>query len=113
MKAFLERRADVPVRLCGSSQSGDEVALFALGICPLALDLSSFRALRQGLEAVVDVGESGLLGLERLSQALLVRAELFQLSRKESGLRLGRSLAVEDQNVRDIVRLDLWGCGKR
>jgi hypothetical protein len=109
VKTFLERRSDVPVRLCSSAQASDEVALFALGICPLALNLSSLRALGQGLEAVVDVGKSGLLRLKRLGQALLVWTELLELRREKSGLRVSRSLAVEDQNMRDVVRLDLRG----
>ena len=88
-----------------------EVLLLALGGGPLALDLARLGALAQGLERRVDVGERRLLCLERLREALLVRAELFELGREQGGLDVGGALAVEDEDVRDVVGLDLRARG--
>ena len=111
LRALFERLAHVGVDLGRVPEPAREVLLLALGGGPLALDLARLGALAQGLERRVDVGERRLLRLERLREALLVRAELLELGREQGGLDVGGALAVEDEDVRDVVGLDLRARG--
>lgn len=106
-ESFPERGAHVAVRLRRAPESVHEVLLAAFGRGPLALRLARSRSLGQHLEPRVDLGQNRLLSRERLGQALLVRSELFELGRKERRFERRRPFAIQNEDVRNVVRLYL------